>query len=202
LRGAAAVDVIDTATLLKEKTILTGKEPGGMAITPDRTRIVAVATAERRLSVINIRTEAVEFSMPVSGAPVDVAFEADKSLVIRRLFVLLAGGDGIEIMDYAQRKPVGKVAGPARGIAVSPDRRTLWTSVADGVTVYSLPDLRKVTTVPVGKGAGEIVFMADGRRALVTSEIDGSMSVVDALAYREMTRVPVGQGPTGMAIVE
>ena len=34
---------------------------------------------------------------------------------------------------------------------------------ADSVEVYSLPGLKKIATVPVGKGAGTIVFTPDGK---------------------------------------
>jgi YVTN family beta-propeller protein len=200
-RGAAQIDVIDTATLDKEKTIFTGKEPGGLAVTPDKTRMLVAVEGDHKLQVINIRTESIEFDIPVNGAPVAVAFESDKSLVIHRLFVLLTTGD-IEVVDWAQRKPGGKVAGPARGVATSPDWRTLWTTGADAVEVYSLPGVKRMATVPVGKGAGFIVFTPDGKRALATSETEGSLSVIDAAMYRELARIPVGKGPRGIAVAE
>ena len=202
VRGMGEVQAIDTATLEKEKSIFAGKEPGGLAVTPDRTRMIVASEADHKLSVVNIRTESVEFEIPVNGAPVAVAFENDKSLVIRHIFVVLAGGAGIEIIDYAQRKSSGHLAGAAHGAAASPDRRTLWTTGADAVEVYALPELKKIATVPVGKGAGAILFTPDGKRVLVTSETEGTLSVIDTTAYREIARIPVGKGPRGIAIAE
>lgn len=201
-RGAGSVEVLDTATLEKTRTIFTGKEPAGLSLTPDNTRVIAASAGDYTLSVINVRTESIEFGIPVGGAPVAVAFEADKNLVIRRLFVLLAGSAGIDIVDYGQRKSVAKLAGAARGLAVSPDGRTLWTSGADGVTIYALPDLKKVGAVQTGKGAGEILFTPSRNRVLVTSETEGTLSVIDASSYKELARIPLGMTPRGIAVAE
>jgi len=201
-RGAGAVEVIDTATLEKVKTIFTGKEPAGMALTPDNTRIVAASAGERKLSVINIRTEAVEFEIPVAGVPQAVAFEADKSLTIHRVFVLLAGDGGVEVMDWATRKAVSRLAGAARGVAASPDGKMLWVAMNDAVTVYALPELKKAATVQVGKGASAIVFTPDGKRGLVAGSAEGTVSVVDAAAWKELARVAAGAGPRGIAVAE
>ncbi len=133
-----------------------------------------------------------------------VAFDADKSLVIHRIFVVLSAGAGIEIIDYGQRKSSGRLAGAAHGAgraSLGPARR-LWTTGADAVEVYSLPDLKKVATVPVGKGAGAIQFTPNGKRVLVTSEAEGTLSVIDAAKYRESARIPVGKSPRGIAIAE
>lgn len=201
-RGAGSIEVIDTATLEKTTAIFTGREPAGMTLTPDNTRIVAASAGDRKLSVINIRTESVEFEIPLGGVPEAVAFEWDKSLVIHRLFVLLAGDAGIDVIDWATRKSSGRLAGTVRGIATSPDRKTLWASINDSVVVYSLPDLKKAATVPTGKGASVIAFTPDGRRAVVACAADGAVSLIDAALYREIARIPVGAGPHGIAVVE
>ena len=200
-RGNGAVDVIDTASLEKEKSIYTGAEPAGLAITPDRTRLFAVSTGDKKLFVINIRTLSVEFSIPVEGSPIAVSFEADRSLATRRVFILLSGQGGIAIMDYAQRKVTGKVAGGARSLAVAPDSKTLWVSGADGTTVYTLPDVKKAITIQAGKNSSTIFFTRDGKRVIATDE-DGSLAVMSVAGLKQLAKVPVGKDPAGFAVAE
>jgi YVTN family beta-propeller protein len=197
------IDIIDSALLRKVRTIEFAKGPNDLYITPDQTRIIAALPG--KLAVINIRTEAPEFEIPVSGTPQTLAIDSDKNLVIHRLFVEVAGSNGFGIIDYGARKAAGKIAAPAgSGLAISPDRNTLWvTGEADGlVTILSLPGLKRLTSILLGMKPDSIVFTPDGRFGFISNAGSNSVSSIDVQAYKELARIPVGKAPRRMAAVQ
>lgn len=192
--GRPAIEIVDTASLMKVKSIETRGLPQSIYVTPDGTRMLVGASGG--ISVINIRTEETEFEIPVNGVPLSIAIDSDRHLVIQRLFVKIAGMDGFEIVDYASRKVTGKIALPfSNFVASSPDHKTLWVTAADSVTVFSLPDLKRVTTVSTGAGADAIAFEPEGKRCFVSNTAANSVSEIDTANFRTMAQIPVGRAP-------
>jgi YVTN family beta-propeller protein len=194
------IDVVDTAGMQKLRMISLAGEWGGsphnLYITPDLTRMIAAG--DRKLTVINVRSEKLEYRIDVDGVVQAMAIQSDKNLVIHRLFVSVAGQKGLEVFDYASRKMTGKVAlpGAATGLRVSPDRKTLWVSTAstDSVTAFSLADLKAVATISVDRGPGEIVCSAELNRCFVACA-GGSVTVLDSAGLKEVRRIPAGKSP-------
>jgi|SRR5665213_2660889 len=105
--GKSEIDVIDTASLMKVKAIPVGNAPQNIYVTPDNTRMIALSG--HKLSVINIRTESVEFEIPLGGVPRELSIESnDKTLVIKRLLVKESNPERVEVVDYAKRRVVPK----------------------------------------------------------------------------------------------
>jgi YVTN family beta-propeller protein len=86
---------------------------------------------------------------------------------------------------------------PAHGFAISPDGRTLWSTSKpnDRLYAYSLPDLKLVGDVPVGRHPDWLTFTPDGRFLYSANAGSNDVSVIDAPAMREVARIPVGQVP-------
>jgi YVTN family beta-propeller protein len=82
-------------------------------------------------------------------------------------------------------------------MAISPDHKTLWVDslLNNNVTVFSMPDLKKITTIPVGRGPDWMVFTPDGKECFVSNAGANSVSAIDASNYKELTRIPVGKVP-------
>jgi len=198
LGAGAGIDVIDTAPLVKTKNLPVGKAMQNIYVTPDQTRLIATSTADKKLLVINIRTEQIEFEIPVGGVPGSVAIESDRNLVIKRLFVQIAGLKGFETIDYKARKVTGKTTASAGGIATTPDSKVLWS----GDSVFSLPDLKRIASLPEGGLFGSIVFTPNGSRGFISNPDSDSVSVIDAATYKELTRIPVGAKPVRMIAAE
>lgn len=195
------IEAIDTASLMRVKTVETTGVPLSIAMTPDNTRMLAGYPGG--IDVINIRTGEKEFEIPVTGSPASIAIESDRHLAIRRLFVHAAGADGFEIVDYASRKVTGKIALPSLNeLAVSPDRRTLWATAGDSAAVFSLPDLKRVNTIATGAGADAIVFEADGTHVWVSNTGANSVSEIDTATYKEIAHFPAGKAPAQMTAIE
>ncbi|HWE50038.1 MAG TPA: hypothetical protein VG273_09630 [Bryobacteraceae bacterium] len=196
LAGGDGIEVFDTASFARIKTIPAGKSMRNIYLTPDQTRMIATSTGDKKLVVINARTEQVEFEIPVSGVPGQVAIDSDRNLVIDRIFVQVPGG--IEVIDYRARKATSKIAlaGAASGggFGITPDRKALW---ADGA-IFSLPDLKRVGAYT----GGDVAFASGGRRAFVSNPDADSVSVIDITTLKELARIPVGKKPGAIVVLQ
>ena len=78
----------------------------------------------------------------------------------------------------------------------------MWVTAGDSVTVFSMPDLKRILTIPVGSGADTIVFTPDGKRCFVSNTGADSVSEIDTATYKEIARIPAGKAPKQMIAVE
>jgi YVTN family beta-propeller protein len=72
----------------------------------------------------------------------------------------------------------------------------------NSVTVFSMPDLKRITTIPVGKGPDWMTFTPDGTRVYVSNAGSDSVSVLDAASKKELTKIAVGKVPKRIIAVE
>src|SRR5690349_5240810 len=211
IRGESWVDVVDTASLEKVKSVPVGRAPHNVYCTPDGKWMLATSLGDQKLTAINIKTEEAEFAIPVGGVPRPVAIEPGAGGAPARLFVQLSELHGFAVVDFASRQVTGRILLPdaregakplipqtfSHGIGVAPDGKTLWvTSLLDNsVSVFSLPDLKRLATIPVGDGPDWLTFTPDSRLCYVSNAGSDSVSVIDMPLFRELTRIPVGKVP-------
>lgn len=211
IRGESWVDIIDTASLEKVKSVPVGRAPHNVYRTPDGQYMIATSMGENKLTFINVKREEAEFSIPTGGVPRPLVIDADASGSIKRLFVQLSNLHGFAVLDYATRKVTDKILlpdGPAgarplipetfsHGMAISPDHKTLWvTSLLDNsVSVFSLPQLQRITTIPVGRGPDWMVFTPNGKQCYVSNAGSNTVSSIDAVGLKQLTQIPVGRIP-------
>ena len=162
---------------------------------------------DNKLTAIDIETEAPAFEIPLPGQPRPLVIDPD----MRRLYVQLSDLHGFVVVDLAARRVIDKVLLPdappgaepliprtfSHGIGIAPDGKTLWvTSLLDGsVSVFSLPDLRRLGTTRVGQAPDWLTFTADGTRCYVSNAGSDTVSVVDVGSRKEVTRIRVGAMP-------
>ena len=65
----------------------------------------------------------------------------------------------------------------------------------NSVYVFSLPDLRLVSTIPVGRGPDWLTILPDGSRCYVSNAGSNTVSVIDVATRREVKQIPVGKIP-------
>jgi YVTN family beta-propeller protein len=129
------------------------------------------------------------------------------------MFVQVTNLHGFAIVDWAQRKEVGRInlpdlppaqrnnegiqGAPAHGILVAPDGKTLWSTSKfnSAVYAYSMPDLKYLGEVKVGKVPDWITFTPDSKKMYVANAHDNTVSVIDVAARKELTKIKVGQVP-------
>jgi YVTN family beta-propeller protein len=85
----------------------------------------------------------------------------------------------------------------SHGMVVSADntRLVVDSRLNSAVYVYSLPDLKLQGAIDVGIAPDWVTLTPDGATAYVANAGSNSVSVVDVIAMREITRIPVGQVP-------
>ena len=211
--GSGAVDVIDSSSLERVKSIPAHGGVHNTYVTPDGAFILAGSIAGKSITVIDGAREEPLWAMDFDNGVRPIAFERNADGSTRRLFVQISDFHGFAIVDFAQRKEIGRVklpdvppaerhteglqGSPAHGIGVAPDGKTLWVNskMNSRVYVYSLPDLKLLGNVHVGDHPDWLTFTPDSRRLYVANAGSNSVSVIDTAAIKEITRIAVGQVP-------
>ena len=90
------------------------------------------------------------------------------------------------------------------GIALTHDESQLWAvgSALEFVAVYTHPALEHVANIPVGKDPNAIAFSGDGKFAYVSNRDGNDLSVIDTKTYKEIKRIPLGQLPQRMVVID
>ena len=207
IRQEAWVDIVDTVSLKKVKSVPVGRYPHNVYLTPDGKYMLATSLGDKKLTAIDIATEQPAFEIPLPGVPRPVAMDAGP----KTLFIQLSDLHGFIVVDYLSRQVTGKILLPAppegaqplipqtfsHGIGISPDGRTLWVTsmLSNSVSMYSLPGLKLLSTTPVGRGPDWLAFHPGNGRCYVSNAGADSVSVLDTLSYKEVTRISVGKVP-------
>ena len=208
-----AIDVIDTSTLERVKSIPTKGGIHNVYVTPDGAHVVAGSIAGRVMTVIDQKTEEPLWTLFEEGVR-PIAFEPNADGSTKRLFVQLSNLHGFAIVDFAQRKEVGRIhlpndipaekvdkgpfnAAPSHGLGVAPDGKTLWVTSRPNarVYVYSLPDVKLLDSIDVGGRPDWVTFTPDSTQIYIATENNDSVVVLDVPARKEITRVKVGSAP-------
>jgi YVTN family beta-propeller protein len=207
-----AVDVVDTVTLQRVKSIPIKGAVHNTYVTPDGKYVVAGSIAGKTITVIDAQTEqpagVMDFDLGIR--PMAVEKNADGST--KRIFVQLSDFNGFAVVDFATHKEVNRIELPklaagktpfegggntSHGMAVTADGKVLVVNsrLNSAVYMYSLPDLKLMGSVDVGKAPDWVTTTPDSRLAYVANAQSNSVSVIDIKALKEVTRIPVGQVP-------
>ncbi|HKA78900.1 MAG TPA: hypothetical protein VKD43_02665, partial [Xanthobacteraceae bacterium] len=220
-----AVDVIDTASLERVKSIPTKGGIHNTWVTPDGKFVVAGSIAGKLLTVIDQKTEEPVWTLAFDQGVRPMAFEVNADGSTKRMFVQLSDYHGFAIVDVAQRKEVGRLelpndipaekvdkgpfnGSPSHGIGVAPDGKTLWvTSIPNNsVFVYALADLKQLGEValPVLRIPGReqmssvpnwVTFTPDSKTIYISNAAIKSVTAIDVPSMKVKAVVPVGEVP-------
>jgi len=139
-----------------------------------------------------------------------MAFEKAADGSTSRVFVQLSGFTGFAVVNFKTHEEVARIklptepggghaegGAPSHGIGVTPDGKTLWvnSSIAKGVFIYSLPDLKVSGYVPTGAVPDWITFTPDSKMIYIANSGGNSVSAIDIASRKEVARIPVGEVP-------
>jgi YVTN family beta-propeller protein len=207
------IDIIDTVAMEKTKFIRVLRGVHNAIITPDSRFVVAGSSAGNVATVIDTETEQPVWSIHFEGGVRVFCFDTNADGSTRRLFTQLTNLHGFAIVDWKTRQEVGRITlpeiplaqrnaeglqgAPAHGILVSPDKKTLWSTskVNSAVYAYSIPEVKYLGEVKVGKVPDWITFSPDSKKLYVANAHDNTVSVIDVAARREISKIKVGQVP-------
>ena len=206
----AAVDIIDTASLAKVKTIAMKGRMHDIYLTPDGKYAVAGSPQGKFAVVIDVQTEEPAWEIQFDRGVQTMAVEGGPDGSTSRIFIQLHGLNGFAVVDFAKRAEVARITlpdepsggvpeqgAPSHGIGVTPDGKTLWvnSSLARAVFVYSLPDLKLVGHVLTGMVPDWLTFTPDSKMIYISNAASNSVSAIDVKALKEVARIPVGEVP-------
>jgi YVTN family beta-propeller protein len=205
--------VIDTVAEEKVKFIRVLRGVHNTFITPDSKYVVAGSTGGSVATVIDTETEQPAWSIHFEGGVRPLTFEANPDGSTKRMFVQITNLHGFAIVDWEKRREVGRIklpdvppaernsegiqGSPAHGILVSPDGKTLWSTSKfnSHVYAYSMPDLKYLGAVRVGKVPDWLTFTPDSKKLYVANAHSNFVSVIDVAARKEIGQIRVGQVP-------
>ena len=207
-----AVDVIDTFELRRVKSIPVKGAVHNTFVTPDGRYVVAGSIEGKNATVIDTQTEQTAWVMDFDLGVRPMAFEPNADGSTKRMFVQLTEFNGFAVVDFAPHRELTRIElpklGPGKtpvleggnashGLAVTADAKKLVVDsrLNSAIYVYSLPDLRLLGSVDVGTAPDWVTLTPDSRSAYVANAGSNSVSVVDLIALKEITRIPVGQVP-------
>ena len=205
-----AVDVIDTVALKNIKSIPIKGNGHNTYTTPDGKYAVAGSVAGKMLTVIDAQTLEIAWELPFDQGVRPIAIEKAADGSASRLFVQLSNVHGFAVVDFKTHKEVSRVmlpaepkrgvahsGAPSHGIGISPDGKTLWvnSSYANGVFVYSLPNLKLLGHGLVGGTPDWLTFTPDSKLVYVANAGANSVSALDGKTFQEVARIPVGEVP-------
>lgn len=171
---AGAVDIVDTDSLEKVKTLPMRAPMHDIYTTPDGKYAVVGSPRGKFLTVIDLQTEQpvweVQFDprgldqVRDAGGVLTFAMESGPDGSTRRMFVELNGLNGFSVVDFAKRKEVARVElpvatfgyqalGPTHGTGITPDGKSLWVCSrgSNNVFAYSLPELKLLGQIPMAE---------------------------------------------------
>ncbi len=207
-----AVDVIDTTSMEKVKSIPVKGAVHNTYVTPDGKFVVSGSIPSKVITVIDQKTEEPVWSLQMDKGIRPMTFNTNPDGSTKWIFVQLSGFNGFAVVDFASHKEINRIKLPdlppgksvfpeggneSHGMAVTSDGKTLVVNsrLNSSIYTYSLPDLKLLGSVEVGKSPDWVTLTPDGKRAYVANAASNSVSVVDLQGLKEITRIKVGQVP-------
>jgi YVTN family beta-propeller protein len=183
------------------REIPVGREPFGLAFSPDGRRLFVANAQSREISVIDTTRHRLTQNIAVpSELPVWVAAAPDGTYI----YVTNERSNDVTVIASTSNRVVGRIPvekGPA-GIAVSPDSRYAYVA-NEGSNDVSLIDLQRevvVNTIPVGSVPQGLALSPDGAWVYVANFGSNSVSAIAAARNEVAAEISVGEGPVGLAV--
>ena len=214
------LDVIDVKTLMKTKHIaLDGMRIHNPFTTPDGKFVMAESDDPKTMTdaILDTKNDEVNWKISFDKTPRTAGFSTNPDGSTKLIFQTLSLMSGFVVVDFATHKEIrrietpwagGKVIGmpgpdggphgvPSHGLAVAPDNKSVWVDsrMDNCVYAYSLPDLKFLGYVPVGYDAMWLTFTPDSKKLYAANNGSGTVSVIDAVARKELLQIRVGEAP-------
>jgi len=134
-----------------------------------------------------------------------LALSPDRS----KIFTANINSDTVNILERVSDAPdwtstVVTVGKAPEGIDVSPDGKEVWTAHTQdgGVSVIDIASKRVTHTLSLHiVRANRIKVTPDGKYVLISDSRGGKLLVLDAATKKELKRIDIGRGPTGILMV-
>ncbi len=186
---------LNSSTLEEVGRIPVGKGPAEVTFSKDGTRAFVANGGEGNVSVIDVATKQVTGKVAVGSTPVG-AWPGDDG----RMYVDNEEGMSISVIEPGSSSVVRTIdLGFMPAIArTAPDGKLWVTDVDTGRVVVYGDTAQSEASTPVGAGAHAIAFSPDRKKAYVTNQSAGSVSVLDVATRTVIKTITVGGKPNGI----
>jgi YVTN family beta-propeller protein len=174
---------------------------GGIAITPDGSRMYVSNHEASSVSVFDTATNVPLAEIGVGQNPIGLAITPDGS----RVYVANQNADNVTVIAIAtnsviQTIPVGAGANPI-WVTISPDGSRAYVSnqYNDTISVIDTASNTVLTNIPVGSFPFHSSFTRDGRFLWVSVQGENVVRVVDTSSNTVVGSIPAGPNPRGIA---
>jgi len=205
VRGESHIAVLDPAGR-ELRRIAVADGPGMVRFTRDGKLAFVVSSFTPELDVVDVAKHEVAQRIPVVSpfSPnLDVCADGQVWMThkdVGKVTVLAAGESGYRVTSVTDTGPITNhvacVENPAGKLAF------VTVGGADAVKVFARDATpRLVATIATGSLPHGIWPSDDGSRVYVGLENSDQVAVIDAVALRELTRIPIGQAPQALVFV-
>jgi len=213
LRDDNAVDVVDTAAMKVVDHIKVPAMPHNAYASFDGRHIYIGSMMGSRITVIDSATRKVLHEIAPGNWVRPIAIKRDESLA----YTALSDFHGFVVVDLKSQKVIRRFELPSlppgtpepylktytHGLALTPDERELYVTSMPGnaVFVFSVPELKQLAKIDVGKDPNWIAVHPEGQLVFVSNSSSDSVSAVDTRTRKVVANIPVGRTPKRLIVV-
>jgi YVTN family beta-propeller protein len=214
LRNDNAIDVVDTKTMKVIDRLKAPAMPHNTYVSANGKHLYLGTMSGSRITIY----DTVSHKQLNEIAPGDwvrpIALLRDESLA----YVALSKLHGFAIVDLKEGKTIRRVEMPAlppgteippydtltHGLALTPDEHELYVTSMAGKAVYafSIPNIKQLAKIDVGKFPNWITISSDGRLVWVSNQLDDTVSAIDTRFKKVVASIPVGHEPKRLLAVD
>lgn len=214
LRNDNAIDVVDTATMKVVDRMKAPAMPHNTYVSANGRRLYLGTMSGSRITIYDTTTHKQINEIAPGDWVRPIALRRDESLA----YVALSKLHGFAVVDLKEGKTVRRVEMPAlppgteippydtltHGLALTPDERELYVTSMAGKAVYafSVPELKQLAKIDVGRYPNWITISPDGRLVWVSNQLDDTVSAIDTRTKKVVITIPVGHEPKRLLAVD
>lgn len=198
-----ALTIIEASTGAIQGAIPVGKEPEGVAVSPDGALAYVTAEGDNVLVAIDLKTNMAIKRIPVGKRPRSIAFSKDGS----RVYVSGENDATVSAIDVAKQEvaAVAQIPGEGAkpmGLVVSPDGKRLYVTTGRGGLLVAI-DAATMTpqkSVAVGARPWGVALSPDGKFAYTANGSSNDVSIVDTATMTVVAKVKSDGRPWGVTV--
>ncbi len=214
LRNDAAIDVVDTTTMKVIDRLKAPAWPHNTYVSENGRHLYLGTMAGSRITIYDTATHKQINEIAPGDWVRPIALRRDEKLA----YVALSKLHGFAVVDLKEGKTIRKVELPAlpagtvippydtltHGLALTPDERELYVTSMAGKAIYafSVPDLKQLAKIDVGRYPNWITINPDGRLVWVSNQLDDTVSAIDTRTKKVIATIPVGHEPKRLLAIE
>ena len=214
LRNDSAIDVVDTVAMKVIDRIKAPAWPHNTYVSANGRHLYLGTMIGSRITIYDTATHKQLNEIAPGDWVRPIALFRDESLA----YVALSKLHGFAVVDLKEGKTVRRVEMPTlppgteippydtltHGLALTPDERELYVTSMAGKAVYafSVPELKQLAKIDVGRYPNWITINPDGRLVWVSNQLDDTVSAIDTRSKKVVTTIPVGHEPKRLLAID